>query len=146
MRLLSAQNDKSSRVYAYHHGHGEGAAATWPTKKRVKTKATTAEGEKNMVAGRRMDKRVGGWGFWRGGDNRCELGRTCGRRRDKKMKESGRGNVRNRQEEGGADSREVGGKREDGRPTADGRLLLYAAGLVAPRWTRSGSSQRLLII
>ena len=23
MRLLSAQNDKSSRAYAYHHGHGE---------------------------------------------------------------------------------------------------------------------------
>jgi len=30
---------------------GRGAAAAWPTRKRVKKKARMAEGEKNMVAG-----------------------------------------------------------------------------------------------
>jgi len=40
---------------------GRGTAATWPTRKRVKKKAMMAEGE-NMVARRRVDKRVGSWG------------------------------------------------------------------------------------
>ena len=50
-------------------GMGRGTAATWPRKKRVKKKAMMAEGEKNMVAGRRMDERErGAGGFWRGGE------------------------------------------------------------------------------
>jgi len=49
-------------------GMGRGEAATWPTKKRVKKKAMMAEGEKNMVAGGRMDERECDWGFWRGGE------------------------------------------------------------------------------
>ena len=57
-------------------GMGIGEAATWPTKKRETRKAMMAEGEKNIVAG----TRVGGWRVLEGRkDNRCELGRTCGR-------------------------------------------------------------------
>ena len=66
-------------------GMGRGTAATWPTKKRVKKKAMMVEGEKNMVASRRVDERICSWGLLEGrGDNRCELGRTCGLRMDKK--------------------------------------------------------------
>jgi len=114
-------------------GMGRGTAATWPTKKRVKKKAMIVEGEKNMVAGKRMDERICGWGLLEGrGDNRCGLGRTCGQRTDEKMKESGNGGVRKRREEDSADLREVGGKREGGRERADRRLVLYSAGRSLP--------------
>jgi len=66
-------------------GMGRGEAATWPTKKRVKKKAMVVEREKNMVASRRVGEGVGCWGFLEGRrDNLCELGRTCGLRKDKK--------------------------------------------------------------
>ena len=39
---------------------GMGTAATWPTRKRVKKKARTAEGEKNIVAERIVMKGVAG--------------------------------------------------------------------------------------
>lgn len=39
-------------------GMGRGAAATWPTKRRERKKARTADGEKNIAVRR---KRVGGW-------------------------------------------------------------------------------------
>ena len=64
------ETDKGETLGRTTIGMGMGPAAAWPTRKRVKKKAMTAEREKNIVAGEQTNKRVGRWLVASGGAKR----------------------------------------------------------------------------